>query len=292
MKSGTADARGRSTVHDDARGGEAQSGEARPSRSRAAAEIAVAAPPATLQRSFAFGVLAMTPLFVVYECLQRYGDGVSRNTAEYVLTLPLSLFGAAAPNLRAGLLLVLVLVSAWRCFHSELGLFGRVARVVLEGAVAAVILGPLLLILERALALPLPPLAGSSAPALTDALHHASGAAFEEIVFRVGLQSAFFVLLKEMFLFFTDQQLVSRVAADVTSIALGAFVFAAAHLAPFVGLFGTGGEAFDGSVFAWRVIAGLALGVLFRVRGPGVAAWTHALFNTALFIGAGPDVFL
>jgi hypothetical protein len=37
-------------------------------------------------------------------------------------------------------------------------------------------------------------------------------------------------------------------------------------------------------------LGGLALGLIFRWRGPGVAAWAHALFNVALWIGIDPDV--
>jgi hypothetical protein len=250
------------------------------------------APPAALQRGLAFGVLAMAPLFVVYEIVQRTGATGARNTAEYLLMLPFAALGEHAANVRALLLVAVLGICAWRCFHAELGLFGRIGRVVLEGFVAAVVLGPLLILLENALALPVPPLAAASAPALADTLRHASGAAFEEIVFRVGLQSAFFVLGLELCLFFTGERRVARVLAECGSIALGALVFSAAHLAPVVGLFGTGGEAPDARVFAWRAIAGVALGVLYRVRGPGVAAWTHAFFNVALFIGAGPDVLL
>ena len=36
----------------------------------------------------------------------------------------------------------------------------------------------------------------------------------------------------------------------------------------------------------------ILLGLLFRWRGVGVTAWTHGLFNLALLLGAGPDVFL
>jgi hypothetical protein len=132
----------------------------------------------------------------------------------------------------------------------------------------------------------------AATPAFAAAMRHASGAAFEEIVFRVGLQSALFLLVTETSFFFTADRRVSKVFAEVGSIGLGALVFAAAHLAPIVGLFGQGGERFEASVFAWRVIAGVSLGILFRVRGIGVAAWTHAFFNLALFVGAGPDVFL
>ena len=75
--------------------------------------------------------------------------------------------------------------------------------------------------------------------------------------------------------------------------ALGsAAFFAAFHLAPFVGWLGRGGESFDAAVFSYRFLAGLLLALVFRWRGPGVAAWTHGWFNLALLIGAGPDVFL
>lgn len=250
------------------------------------------APPATLQRGLAFGVLAMTPLFVAYEIVQRTSGSITRNTAEYVLTLPLAALGEHVASARVLLLAALVGVCLWRCFHAELALFARIGRVVVEGFVGAVLLGPVLLLLGRVLSLPAPALAAADAPLLSDAVRHASGAAFEEIVFRVGLQSAFFVLGQELCLFFTDQRRVSRVLAEVGAIALGALVFAAAHLTPVVGLFGAGGEPYDPSIFAWRVVAGACLGILFRVRGIGVAAWTHAFFNVALFIGAGPDVFL
>ena len=71
-----------------------------------------------------------------------------------------------------------------------------------------------------------------------------------------------------------------------------ATLFAAAHLAAYTAWLGPGGEPYDASVFTWRLLAGILLGLVFRWRGPGVAAWTHGLFNLALLLGAGPDVFL
>ena len=69
-------------------------------------------------------------------------------------------------------------------------------------------------------------------------------------------------------------------------------LFACAHLAAFTAWLGPGGESYNGSVFTWRLLAGILLGLVFRWRGPGVAAWAHGLFNLALLVGAGPDVFL
>ena len=252
------------------------------------------APPPALQRGISFGVLAMLPLFVAYEIALAASGSGAHNTAEYLLTAPLLPFKSYAPLARVVVLVVCAAVCAWRCFHSELGLLARVGRVITEGFVAAILLGPVLLFLQRALSLPDPVLGAHShtvpAPAL--AAFHVSGAAFEEIVFRVGLQSAFFVLVLLVAHFFTEHERGSRVFAEISSVALAAFVFAAAHLAPVVALFGTGGERFDGGLFAWRFLAGVTLGVLFRTRGPGVAAWTHAFFNLALVVGAGPDVLL
>ncbi len=84
----------------------------------------------------------------------------------------------------------------------------------------------------------------------------------------------------------------TRAGADGLAIAASATVFAASHLGVFTQVLGPGGEPFRAGVFTWRLLAGILLGTLFRWRGPGVAAWAHALFDLFLSIGAGPDVFL
>ena len=42
--------------------------------------------------------------------------------------------------------------------------------------------------------------------------------------------------------------------------------------------------------YALLIPAGILLGLVFRLRGPGVAAWAHGLFNVALLVGVDPDV--
>lgn len=246
------------------------------------------------ERGLGFGFLAMVPLFVVYEIVQRSGGWEARNSAEYVLASPLRVFGEHAPLARAILLLGLAAWCVRVTFQAEFGLVPRVARIALEGLVAALLFGPLLIVLARVSSLSAPALGATAPhePALLEALHHVSGAAFEEILFRVGLQSLLCLAFVEVGRFFTAGERFARVLAEPAAILAGAFVFAAAHLAVVVAPFGRGGEPFDESLFWWRTIAGVLLGILFRVRGPGVAAWTHACFNFALFVGAGPDVFL
>ncbi len=38
-------------------------------------------------------------------------------------------------------------------------------------------------------------------------------------------------------------------------------------------------ESAELGVFVFRLVAGMALGIIFLVRGFGVAAWTHALYD-------------
>ena len=252
-------------------------------------------PPIALQRGIALGFLAMLPMFLAYEIAFTATGGTQHNTGEFVMSAPLAVFGEDATLVRRLVLAVCAIAAAWHCFHRELGLASRVARVVIEGFAAALVLGPLLLLLQRAFQLPEPrAIAGtvSAVPSLAQGTLHFAGAAYEEIVFRVGLQSLFYLLSVEVVLFFTESAFASRVFGEGFAIVGSSLVFAAAHLAAFTHVLGPGGEPFDPAIFAWRVLAGCLLGVLFRWRGPGVAAWAHGLFNLALFIGAGPDVFL
>lgn len=260
-----------------------------------AVEIDAAHPPIAIQRGISLGFLAMLPLFFAYEIAFAATGGTQHNTGEFVLSAPLAVFGGDATLVRRLVLVACAIAAAWRCFHHELNLTARVARVVIEGFAAALVLGPLLLVLQHALQLPEPrAIAGaiSSVPSLAHGTLHFAGAAYEEIVFRVGLQSLFYVLCVEVVLFYTESTFAARVFGEGFAIVAGSLVFAAAHLAAFTHVLGPGGEDFDTAIFAWRVLAGCLLGVLFRWRGPGVAAWAHGLFNLALFIGAGPDVFL
>jgi hypothetical protein len=254
----------------------------------------VDAPPLELQRGLALGFLAMTPLLAAYEIALSASGGGRRNAAEVVLSLPLLPFGSHVATARVIVLAACAAGALWVCFHARLGLVARVGRVALEGALGALVLGPVLILLQHAFAFPRPAALSSygGVPDLAQAVLVASGAAWEEILFRVGVQSAVFVLARELVEFFTASVAVSKALAEAGSIVIASLVFAAAHLSAFTGVLGPGGESFDPAVFSWRFLAGVMLGLVFRWRGPGVAAWTHALFNLALFVGAGPDVFL
>jgi membrane protease YdiL (CAAX protease family) len=108
----------------------------------------------------------------------------------------------------------------------------------------------------------------------------------------MGLQGLLFLLVSRTLVFWLPHPPSVRWCSEILAVLLSALVFAAVHLALFTQVLGPGGEPYHPGIFLWRVLAGVLLAALFRWRGPGVAAWTHALFNLALAIGAGPAVLL
>jgi hypothetical protein len=248
------------------------------------------------QRGMAIGFLAMLPLIAAYELAIAREPGL-RNSAEVVLSLPLAPFAAHADVARWCVLGVCAACALIACFHGELGLVPRTWRVVLEGAACAALMGPVLILVLRLAGVDdaagaLRTGAPIHVPRAVDAARLAGGAAYEEILFRIGVQSALYVALRHLLLFLSAADGAARKGADVLSVLCAAALFSAAHLAIFVAPLGSGGETFDAAIFTWRFFSGIILSGLFRWRGPGVAAWAHALFNMALFLGAGPDCFL
>ena len=262
----------------------------------------VGAGPDLLARSLALGYLAMVPMILVYElALLSTADGM-RNTSELLLFRLFEPLGTQADAARwsvLGLGAVFALATCLRHpFKSNRGgaLGPRLFRVIAEGVLGAIALGPVLIGLVHLLGGELAnlPLADgpSRPPTLSQAAFVFGAGAYEELVFRVGAYSAFYWSSLRITTFLGLSSRVARVLAEAVGLFGSAALFSAFHLAVFVAWLGPGGEAFDLPVFTWRALAGILLGLLFRWRGPGVAAWTHGLFNLALLLGAGPDVFL
>ena len=245
--------------------------------------------------SVAVGFLSMLPLFVAYELAQERHSSAGRNVAELWLFAPLDVLttSRAAHWAVLALCVVVACVSVWR---REIGLVARAWRACVEGLGAAVAMGPLLV---AGLAFVGPEMSagtravdpsGSDAGAAAAVL--AGGAAYEELVFRLGFLCAFAVLSLRLARWLGAPPRAARAIAITFAVAASSAVFAAAHLSVVTRAFGPGGEPFCAATFLWRAMAGVVLGALFLWRGLGVAAWAHGWFNLALFIGAGPEVFL
>jgi hypothetical protein len=247
-------------------------------------------------RGVAVGLLAMAPLFAAYELgLAEAGDGGPRNVAELALGRAFAFLPAGETALRIACLAGALVVAFVQVRVAGLPLLRALVRTVLEGVGFALALGPLLLLALAALGvgaeeLGLAPRAAGAPVDAARAARAFGAGAWEELLFRVGGYSALFVMARGVFGFFGAGEGAGRWLAETCALLGSSVLFAAGHLDAATRFVGIEGESFDGGVFLWRTVAGIFLAGLFRWRGPGVAAWSHGLFNLALILGSGPGV--
>lgn len=91
---------------------------------------------------------------------------------------------------------------------------------------------------------------------------------YEELLFRVVLVGALAWLARRV--------LGSPLAAGAVATLVGALVFSAFH---YIGPYG---DHLELGSFAFRAVAGLLFSTLYLLRGFGIAAWTHALYDLLL----------
>ncbi len=255
------------------------------------------ASPAALT-SLSLAYLAMLPMLAAYEWGLAREPGSARNAGERVLGLTLSVFGDLETQSRWTLLGACALLALFGVRRHGVRVRAGVARVALEGLVAAALLGPLLVVLTSLLGHWVAPLqaawdpTGGEPPSLARAALLLGGSAWEELLFRVGAYSFLYWLALRSCAAIGLGRRAARLAGDAVGLLGSAAVFALAHVEPVAGLLGEGGLEPELSLLTWLLLAGLLLGLLFRWRGPGVAAWAHGLFNVALLVGVDPEVVL
>ena len=94
---------------------------------------------------------------------------------------------------------------------------------------------------------------------------------YEELLFRVILVAALAAIARKVFGW--------RVrAAGVFATLVGAIVFSAFH---YIGPYG---DPFAVQSFVFRLLAGVAFSALYLLRGFGIVAWTHALYDVLLML--------
>jgi hypothetical protein len=227
-----------------------------------------------------YSLLFALPLLVVYEVLARLlsGEQGIRNGADVLLKSLFILLGG-----RHGLTLFAVIVVGtglvfvvrdWRKSGAPVGRYflGMTAESIfyalLFGGVTSILTG-LVLHGPRMLAIT----QGSTALSLPTEIMVSLGAGiYEELLFRVLLVSA---LAKLAITGFGWRPWASGTFATV----LGALIFSAFHY------IGPLGDPLEVGSFVFRTVAGLLLSGLFLLRGFGIAAWTHALYDVFLAVG-------
>ncbi len=95
---------------------------------------------------------------------------------------------------------------------------------------------------------------------------------YEELLFRVLLVSALAWLLRHVFNW-------SHVAVVIGAVGIGALIFSGFH---YIGPFG---DTFQFASFTFRAVAGVLFSSLYVLRGFGITAWTHALYDVFLAVG-------
>ena len=94
---------------------------------------------------------------------------------------------------------------------------------------------------------------------------------YEELLFRVVLVTALAWLAEGVFGW-------RPAIAGLWAVLLGAIVFSAVHyLGPY-------GDRLTPYSFIFRMIAGVFFSALYVMRGFGITAWTHALYDVALLV--------
>ena len=94
---------------------------------------------------------------------------------------------------------------------------------------------------------------------------------YEELLFRVILVGGLYWLLR--------RTTMRRGLAYAVAAVIGALIFSWVH---YIGVYG---DAFALGSFLFRFVFGLILNLLFLLRGFGIAAWTHALYDVMLVVG-------
>ena len=246
-------------------------------------------------RSVSFGVLAMLPLLLGYEWAFEKSvatEGGTRSIAEAILSAPLRPLGDEwASNVRRITLLALALWALIGSYRRAVPVFPRLVRTLAEGAVGAIVLGPVLAMTAKAAA----PYVGtmitgeaSGVPQLSRAAFVMGGAAYEELVFRVLAVALAFVIFRQGASWFGLGRRFSGLLAAFGATGVSALLFAIFHTEVATGWLGAGGEPYDPALFTWRAASGVLLTAIVFWRGVGVAAWAHAFFNLALLIGVRP----
>ncbi|NQV73439.1 CPBP family intramembrane metalloprotease [bacterium] len=237
----------------------------------------------TVTKSATYGFLAALPLFVIYELLILLvnGDrmGEVRVGADVWIKQLLALVGANG----MWALAVVVLVSGIVVFVKERKNRPPIkpaflAWMIGESAIYAVFVAFLVsfsvgmlfsMTLSTSLSNYVPALIQSASPnapgTMTMLVLSIGAGLYEELIFRVVLVGGLFLILNNF--------LGKRNLAYVIAAVIGAFIFSSVHY------IGALGDVFTLSSFTFRFLFGLVLNVIFLLRGFGVAAWTHAIYD-------------
>src|SRR5262249_38752378 len=230
-----------------------------------------------------YSLLFALPLLIIYQTLAALapagpgGNGV-RNGADVILqSVFVWLAGAWGPRL---FMLCLIAAGAWlvaKDVRAHRGTFkpsvlgGMLLESVVLSLVFGVVVGALTAAVLRAPPPPMRLTIGTDELSRSTLLMLSLGAGiYEELLFRV--------VLVGLLAWGAQRVLGVRPLAGIVATVLGALIFSAFH---YIGPFGDRLEVYS---FVFRTIAGLFFSGLYLLRGFGITAWTHSLYDVLLLL--------
>jgi len=226
-----------------------------------------------------YSILFAVPLLLGYEALAWFladpaGGGV-RNGADVILKSLFLTVGGQRGLLMFDVLLAGIgtwlIVRDWRSHPGGLRL-GVFARMLAESAVLAILVGVVIGRATSALLryLVIGPTGGLDTP--SQLMISLGAGIYEELLFRV-------ILVGALAAIGTRALGWSPRTAGVVACVLGALLFSAFH---YIGPYG---DSLEAGSFIFRALAGLTFSALYLLRGFGITAWTHALYDVFVTLG-------
>lgn len=231
-------------------------------------------------RSHRYSLVFALPLLVFYELLAAilsYASGGVRNGADVLIKSAfIAIAGPYGPLLFGA---VVIAVSIW-LIRRDIRVNGRdltpriFAGMAVESLALALVFGTVVGSLTARLLAPFAIVNDGPLQSMgwgTQLMVSLGAGIYEELLFRVVLVSA---------LAFVGQRLLKlrTVPAGVFAVVVGAFIFSAFH---YIGPYG---DPLEPGSFVFRMIGGLVFSAMFLVRGFGITAWTHALYDVLLLV--------
>ncbi len=218
----------------------------------------------TLKYSFVMSL----PLLILYEVLIALSTpdaGIAvRLSADIWIKSIATVFGIDTLKFTVFIVLTMGLVVYFKSKENPVALHGKfLLLMILESAVWAVLLYKLVSGTVGAVFAFAP--SGESITTTQQFALSLGAGLYEELVFRVMLVPALvYVFVKFGF---------GEKGSIFAGVVVGALLFSAVHY------MGSLGDVFTLQSFAFRFLFGVALNVLLVIRGFGIAAWTHSLYN-------------
>lgn len=231
------------------------------------------------RRDPAVTMLALLPLVLIH-LSGRMGHG---GDAFFMVEVFLGKVGDFGVTLLWTFLVLGLLWALGRIRQLRLAWAGAGAMILVEGFCWALLLGPGLSQITQWLPLEPSPLwiqvAGeeTSLSAWNHLAIAAGAGVYEELLFRGALLGGGAWLLQLLFRHVAGEVTANRLSF-ILALLLSSGAFAMAH-----GLYGHS-EAFEVDVLGFRMLAGIAFGLLFATRGLAVTVYTHFAYDALYFL--------